>query len=61
MFLLIVLLEITRGEKVDKCPTCGKPLKRVGLSTKKGWFSWGEFFTEYCDNPDCPRYKLKVI
>ena len=60
MFPLIALLEITRGEKMDKCPACGQPLKRVKLSTLKGWFSWSEFFTQYCDNPKCPRYKLKV-
>lgn len=45
---------------MDKCPACGEKLKRVYLSSAKGWFSWGEFFTQYCDNPKCIRYKLKV-
>ena len=45
---------------MHNCPSCGEKLQRVKLSSAKGWFSWGEFFTQYCDNPQCVRYKLKV-
>ena len=45
----------------DICPACGQTLKVIGLGTAKGWLSWSEFFTKYCDNPECVRYKLKVM